>query len=140
MAAILRPYEPREAPTWAHFRQEFQDTIEELTQDNVELPPLTGKQLHDFVKHWSSAKAGGLDGWQVRDLQILPRAFFTRLAEIYTIIEKTGEWPEALVQGRKALIPKPGDGGGPVSYRALDQRPLTVLTLGHWLLAGVRLE
>ena len=55
------------------------------------------------------------------------------LAEIYKVIETTGKWPSVLVQGRKALIPKPGEGGDPVSYKALDQRPLTVLTLGYRL-------
>ena len=51
--------------------------------DEVSLPPLTGEVLADVVRR-KSAAAGSLDGWEWRDVKVLPVPCFDELARILT--------------------------------------------------------
>ena len=94
--------------------------------------PLTGGYLRKRLR-FMHPTALGLDGWSLKDLRSLPLRLLDWLAELLTLVEVTGRWPEVLARGYTALIPKPG-GEGP-----LGTRPLTVLSVVYRLWAGTRL-
>ena len=51
-----------------------------------ELPGLTGQMLFDVVRR-KSATAGSLDGWEWRELKVLPVSRYDELARILTKVE-----------------------------------------------------
>ena len=94
--------------------------------------PLTGGYLRRRLR-FMHPTALGLDGWSLGDLRSLPLRLLDWLAELLTLVEVTGRWPEVLARGYTALIPKPGEEG------PLGTRPLTVLSVVYRLWAGTRL-
>ena len=66
-------------------------------------------------------------------MRSLPLRLLDWLAELLTLVEVTGRWPEVLARGYTALIPKPGEEG------PLGTRLLTVLSVVYRLWAGTRL-
>ena len=59
------------------------------------MPRLTGQMLADVVQS-KSATSGSLDGWEWRELKVLPVAWFDGLARILTKVEDLGVWPDGL--------------------------------------------
>ena len=84
---------------------------------------LTGQMLADVVQR-EGATAGGLDGWEWRELKVLPAAWFDELARILSLVEDTGIWPDDLLDAYIAMIPKTHGDAAP-----LGQRPLSVPVL-----------
>ena len=113
----------------------FRADAEGLTPllDEVQLPRLSGAMLFEMVQK-KSATAGSLDGWGWRELKALPVAWFDRLASLFTLIEEEGIWPDGLLDGYIAMIPKSDGDSTP-----LGQRPLCVLPVVYRLWASVRL-
>ena len=62
----------------------------------VDLPKLTGQMLADVVQR-EGATANSLDGWEWREVKVLPVSWFDELARILTLVEDTGVWPEELL-------------------------------------------
>ena len=94
--------------------------------------PLTGGYLRKHLR-FMHPTALGLDGWSLGDLRSLPLRLLDWLAELLTLVEVTGRWPEVLARRYTALIPKPGEEG------PFGTRPLTVLSVVYRLCAGTRL-
>eukprot|EP00973_Karenia_brevis_P019038 2610282-Karenia_brevis.AAC.1 len=68
-------------------------------------------------------QACGLDGWRAYELKRLPRILLDALADIFNLIEETGQWPKSLQQAYISLISK-GEG-----VRPLDLRPISVTSV-----------
>ena len=60
------------------------------------LPLLTGADLAGAVRR-QTATAGGLDGWEERELKALPEPWFDELARILAVVEEGGIWPQGFV-------------------------------------------
>ena len=105
-----------------------------LTRYEMDLKPLTLKQIKKTLSRLKETGAAGLDGWNPSDLKALPDSLLRYLLLFYDIVEETNEWPRALTWASVTLIPK-GEGGAP-----LDQRPLSVMPLVYrvWAAARVR--
>ena len=71
----------------------------------VSFPELTGEMLADVVQR-KGATAGSLDGWEWRDLKVLPVYWYDDLARILTKVEDLGVWPNGLLDAYIAMIPK----------------------------------
>ena len=84
---------------------------------------LTGEILADVV-HREGVSAGGLDGWEWRELKVLLVSWFDGLARILTKVEDIGVWTDGLLDAYIAMIPKTDGNATP-----LGQRPLTVLPI-----------
>ena len=93
--------------------------------------PLTGGYLRKRLR-FMHFTALGLDGWSLKDLRSLPLRLLDWLAELLTLVEVTGRWPEVLARGYTALIPKPGEEG------PIGTSPLIVLSVVYGLRAGTR--
>ena len=96
--------------------------------------PLTLERVRRKLSLINSAGSVGLDGWAPKDLKRLPDKVIQRLCDFYTLVEYTGYWPQALTHAAVTLIPK-GEGVG-----ALDQRPLSILSIVYRILAAARCE
>ena len=94
--------------------------------------PMTGEYLRKGLR-FKHPTAPNVSSWSVKDLRSLPLRLLDWLAELLTLVEVTGRWPEVRARGHTALIPR-SRGQGP-----LGTRPLTVLSLVYQLLAGTRL-
>ena len=73
------------------------------------MPPLRGELLHQIVTHIHVGKAGGLDGWAVGELRMLPVEAFRELAAVLAKVEHEGVWPRGLSGAMVTLLPKKGD-------------------------------
>ena len=94
---------------------------------------LTGAMLKALATALPEWKAGGLDGWTLKELKLLPSWWWDRLAELLGRVEDEECWPAAHLQSYLSFISK-GAGEEP-----LAQRPLSILTLVFRLWAAVRL-
>ena len=86
------------------------------------------------VVHRKSISAGGLDGWEWRELKVLPVSWFDELGRILTRVEDLGVWPDGLLDAYITMIPKSDGDATP-----LDQRPLTVLPVVYRIWASTRM-
>ena len=50
--------------------------------------------------------AGGLDGWEWRELKVPLVSWYDELARIITKVEDFGVWPDGLLDAYIAMIPK----------------------------------
>ena len=71
----------------------------------VHLPRLSGQVLAVVVRR-KSATAGSLDGWEWRELKVLPVTWYDELARILTKVEDVGVWPDGLLDAYIAMIPR----------------------------------
>ena len=90
-----------------------------------------GSDLYYVVQH-KRASAGGLDGWERRDLKAFPEAWFDWLAVVLSTVELDGVWPEGLLDACVTMIPKTDGDATP-----LGQRPLCVLPVVYRIWASV---
>ena len=84
----------------------------------VHLPQLTGQVLADVVQR-EGATAGCLDGWEWRELKVLPAAWSDGLARILSKVEELGLWPEGLLDAHTAMIPKADGDATPLGFGLL---------------------
>ena len=96
----------------------------------VDLPRLTGQVLADVVQR-KGATAGSLDGWEWRELKVLPVSWYDELARILTKVEDTGVWPDGLLDAYITMIPKTDGDATP-----LGQTPLSVLPVVYRIWAS----
>ena len=77
--------------------------------------------------------SAGPDGWKYGDIAKLPMGFFQELADLCNAIIGRGlELPDAWVQVRTVLLPKPGeDGARPISIAAAAWRLMGTALLGN---------
>ena len=115
--------------------EEFDFEIEEWLPllPEVHLPRLTGQMLADVVQRWS-VTAGSLDGWEWRELKVLPVSWYDEFARILTKVEDLGVWPDGLLDAYIAMIPKTDGDASP-----LGQRPLSVLPVIYRVWASARM-
>ena len=87
--------------------EEFNAEVEEWLPllPEVSLRRLTGQVLADVV-HRKGATAGSLDGWEWRELKVLPVSWYDELARILSKVEDTGVWPDGLLDAYIAMIPQ----------------------------------
>ena len=78
--------------------------------------------------------AGSLDGWEWRELKVLPVSWFDELARILTLVEDTGVWPDGVLDAYITMIPKTDGDATP-----LGQRPLSVLPVVYRIWASARM-
>ena len=99
-----------ETPPDKQKRDEFMAKYGNLL-DTVEcdLPALDGKRLRKALSKPDSS--AGCDGWNGHELLVLPEAAWELLANVFSTIEKTQRWPQALASAFAAAIPKQGHPG-----------------------------
>ena len=99
----------------------------------------TGDQdtlLYEAIRsqnHWSSS---GLDMWPPEVIRLLPREACPSLRHLYAISERTGVWPEPLLDIRLQLLPK--DSSTAPSVEAF--RPISVCSAWYRLWSAWRLR
>ena len=96
------------------------------------MPPLRRELLHQIATSIHVGKAGGLDGWAVGELRVLPVEAFRELAAVLTRVETEGTWPRGLSGAMVTLLPKKGDHG------PMAQRPISLLPMIYRLWAAAR--
>ena len=109
------------------FRQFMHHFGARLNREIIDLPPITEKLLIDTLKD-TKPSAPGMDQFSPDELIALASwapSNLRHLATLLNLIELTGRWPDPLVHGRVAFIPK--DTG--VDSPTADQfRPITILS------------
>ena len=115
--------------------EEFDFEVEEWLPllPEVSLPRLTGQMLADVVQR-KGVSAGSLDGWEWRELKVLPVSWYDELARILAKVEDFGVWPDGLLDAYFAIVPKTDGDATP-----LGQRPLSVLPVVYRIWASARM-
>ena len=94
LLGLVRNSERLGFPTFVALGKGFDFEVEEWLPllPEVSLPRLTGQMLADVVQR-KGATAGSLDGWEWRELKVLPLSWYDELARILTKVEDFGIWP-----------------------------------------------
>ena len=129
---IFRMYAEKLEPSWDCFAARFVKHVP--PRRAMSLRPLIGEGLRRTLKRMRSSSVPGPDGWRVAGLKLLPDSILDRLAELFCVVEETGEWPVDLAHGIVSLIPK-GEGSSPDSLR-----PIIVMPVVCRLWASTRLR
>ena len=121
---------------WETSLEEFDHEVEGWLPllPEVHLPRLTGQMLADVVQR-KGATAGCLDGWEWRELKVLPVSWFDELARILSKVEDLGVWPGGLLDAEIAMIPQTDE-----DSTSLGQRPLSVLPIVYRVWASARMS
>ena len=116
--------------------EEFDFEVEEWLPllPEVSLSWLTGQMLADVVQR-ERATVGSLDGWEWRELKVLPVSWYDELARILTKVEDFGILPDGLLDVYIAMIPGTDGDSTP-----LGQRPLSVLPIIYRVWASARMS
>ena len=87
------------------------------------LPPLTGADIEETIRHRNPLAAPGLDGWRTSDLQMLPRACCDVIADFFGALEEecNAVMPDVLTRAKQAILNKPGPSS------PLNKRLITIL-------------
>jgi hypothetical protein len=128
---IFRMYSAIAEPEWAPFADRFGHYIRPAP---MTLSDLTAADLRRALGRQGSHSAAGVEGWRVSELKELPDFLLGKLADLFNVIERTGQWPASLERALVSLIPK-GDGNEP-----LQLRPITVTSAIYRLWASARLR
>ena len=112
---------------------------EHMKSHHMHVGDITPEALVKFARTLKPSSAG-LDNWRPESLRALASWYpdiFSSLASIYNHIEKHGQWPQSLVTGYVALIPKESSTpeGGPGTLR-----PISVLSSVYRLWSGFRFQ
>ena len=89
----------------------------------IDVPPVTGVELHTQVKRMSTTSSPGLDGFTVRELQLLPECAWNLMAQLLTACEEAQFLPDLYCCAATAMLPK--DCG----QVPLEHRPITLSVL-----------
>ena len=90
------------------------------------------RHIREVVQHYPKDKAKGADGWQAQELQQLPDTAWVILAEIYGLVEFTGDWPAQVKNLLYLQLPKPG------ATTAGTRRPIALLPMLYRIWAATR--
>lgn len=113
------------------------DTFLEAHRDDISVIPLSLPTLDGQAYSSAAAEADdsacSLDGWRISELKLLPPIMWELLADIHTLCEKVGRWPDAYQYAYNAMIPKEENAQHP-----LDNRPITVISQLYCIYLAVR--
>ena len=104
---------------WDTIVQFARDFLPRVQCPHVDLDPAAFKLE---LKHRRSKGAIGLDGVSLRDLQSLPDRAIQELCTFYAEAERSGRWPQQLLNGLVVSLAKSTQPASP-----LDYRPITIL-------------
>ena len=113
--------ETDEAAAWARFQESA--FFKHIPRGQFPCEPWTLARVQAVVK---KLREGSAPGIPIAVWKCLPDEFLKGLAELLTLIEANGEWPDELLQAYVAMIPKASGGSRPQ-----DQRPITVLDVAY---------
>eukprot|EP00973_Karenia_brevis_P079296 11003709-Karenia_brevis.AAC.1 len=116
-------------PDWNAFEERF---TQHIVEHPLNVSRINGMELQQVLQRMSGSP--GLDGWRVSELKALPIFFLNLLADFLDTVERTGQWPKALLVAGTSLIDK---GLGP---KPADLRPITVMSCVYRLWAARRLK
>ena len=118
-------------PDFAAFEARYRVHLDAMATP-IDLPPVTGAELYTQVKRMSTESSPGLDGFTVRELQLLPECAWNFMAQLLTACEESQFLPESYLWASTAMLPK--DGG----QVPLKHRPITLFVLLWRVYSGAR--
>ena len=87
-------------------------------------------RVRKVLRSMRESSSPGIRGFSIALWQSLPDEVLSRVADLLTLVEKDGRWPEELIHAYVTMIPKASGGSRPQ-----DQRPITVLDVLYRLWA-----
>lgn len=122
-----------EMPLRIRLRQRNYTATYPARDSTVKVTPETVQRL---IKQLPNKKAPGQDGVKYEHLKLLPPSASVVLADIFTDLLQSGDFPDSQKQANVRMIPKPGkDPTNPCNYR-----PISLLNTISKLLEGVIYE
>ena len=97
-----------------------------LHQASCVLDPVDPTLLMDLCLK-SKLSAGGLDGWEAKDVKVLSLVCFDWLSQLFNSIEAGADWPSDFHHSRCSYLAKDPDVlGDPLGYRPLLVMPIFI--------------
>ena len=86
----------------------------------------------EAIEAWSEQGAAAADGWSPAEWKLLPRSWRQKMAELLTLVEESGEFPEMAYHVPVIMLDK---GKGP---EPLKQRPISAAPILYRLWSSIR--
>ena len=86
--------------------------------------PMTPDDMASVIRSKKKSTSHGMDGVTLTDLRCMPPAVLQAFCSMFAQSERTGEWPQQLVDGKVASLAKVQSPGSPADFR-----PVTVFSL-----------
>eukprot|EP01064_Diplonema_japonicum_P000874 TRINITY_DN1058_c1_g1_i11.p1 TRINITY_DN1058_c1_g1~~TRINITY_DN1058_c1_g1_i11.p1 ORF type:complete len:903 (+),score=136.99 TRINITY_DN1058_c1_g1_i11:2748-5456(+) len=130
-SAIFCAREPKDEPQFETFRKKYANFIGEKPMPQS---AIDADLLKEVIRKKPDKGACGVDGWRISELKRLPKPILSGFADLFNLVERTGQWPEQITTALVTLTPK-GEGSAP-----LNHRPITVTSTIYRLWASARLK
>jgi len=120
-----------------NFRTFMASYGEHLKSHTVSLPPITCSDIQAMLNN-TKPSSPGLDQITISEIQAVCAwcpIMLSHLVSLYQLIENRQKWPQNLVKGAVALIPKDSDKKDPLPS---DYRPITILSTVYRLWSAIR--
>ena len=132
--AIHRAFETTWEKRWSKHKEVSQDhwqivndfIDQAIPQGNMEPIPMTPDDLHKVISLKKSRSATGLDGVSRSDVILMSTYHKKWLCEIFSHAERTGIWPQQLLEGAIYTLAKHDKAQGTNDYR-----PITILPIPY---------
>lgn len=106
------------------------DTVWPYIQDQrleIELPSISGQDLHAIIQKRKPDAAPGLDGWRTTELQRFSASELQPCADFFALIESSDQpLPKSLVCAKQVILNKPGP-STPLNKRLITILPALLL-------------
>jgi len=114
------------------------DEVIALTQsilhaEQMELAPLTLAKWKHALKSKKATAATGLDGLARKDLLSFPDVLHEQLPEVFRHAERTGQWPQQLLQGAVHALEKTAN-----AEKVSQYRPITIMPCAYRIYSSIR--
>ena len=104
-----------------------------LHAEQMPLAPLTLERWKHALQSKKATAATGLDGLARRDLLSFPDVLHEQLLELFAVAERTGRWPQQLLQGAVHALEKTAN-----AEQVSQYRPITIMPCAYRTYSSIR--
>ena len=104
-----------------------------LHAEEMQLEPISLDRWKHALRSKKSTAATGLDGVARRDLLSFPDVLHMQLLDLFATAERTGQWPQQLLQGAVHALEKTAN-----AERVSQYRPITIMPCAYRTYSSIR--
>ena len=121
-----------------HLPADHWDEVIALTKsllhgEEMSLTPITLEKWKHALRSKKAAAATGLDAVARRDLLAFPDVLHLQLLELFSTAERTGQWPQQLLQGSVHALEKVAN-----AEKVSQYRPITIMPCAYRTYSSIR--
>ena len=116
-----------------HWEEVIELTQNLLHAEQMPLAPISLEKWKHALQSKKSTAATGLDSLARKDLLSFPNVLHEQLLEVFTVAERTGRWPQQLLQGAVHALEKTAN-----AEQVSQYRPITIMPCAYRTYSSIR--